>query len=248
MPVNSSSKMWDLKTDDFPRFSNELTPFQQEVFSLMKEFGVDFDGKTILDIGCGTGVYTLHLAKKSKKVYALDFSQKMLDTLTEDGKRFNILNIEQICCDFKTYDGEGVDFVFCSMSPALLEKEDFKKAFSFAKNGFIYLGWGGKRESIVMEKIFNAHGEKLHAPPGANRLKEWLVLKGFEFKNRYLETLWEKKSKLEDAIRFEGWHLKMHGIEPNEKKLRAVLKEFVNEDGDILTTTKVGLELIVWVR
>ena len=40
----------------------------------------------------------------------------------------------------------------------------------------------------------------------------------------------------------------MHGIEPNEKKLRAVLKEFVNEDGDILTTTKVGLELIVWVR
>ncbi len=99
-----------------------------------------------------------------------------------------------------------------------------------------------------MRALFEAHGHKLNAPPGASKLKAWMDSKKLKYKQCYLETTWNKKSFFEDAIRFEGWHLKMHGIAPDETKIREALKEFVDESGEVKIITKVGLELIVWFR
>ena len=41
------------------------------------------DAKDILEIACGTGRITLPIINSGKKVYALDYSQAMLDILKE---------------------------------------------------------------------------------------------------------------------------------------------------------------------
>lgn len=64
----------------------------------------------ILDIGCGTGLFTLPMAKHVKHVKAIDYSQKMLNIAKLKSNAENISNIEWCCEDLsnvksdKTYD------------------------------------------------------------------------------------------------------------------------------------------------
>ena len=44
----------------------------------MIEKYVDLNGKTILDIGCGNGVYTTEIAKKAKYVVGIDCNKEYI--------------------------------------------------------------------------------------------------------------------------------------------------------------------------
>lgn len=48
------------------------------------------------DLGCGSGVFTIPLSKKVKKVYAIDIEQKMLDALTQKILENKISNIKPL--------------------------------------------------------------------------------------------------------------------------------------------------------
>lgn len=48
------------------------------------------------DIGCGPGYFTLPLAQKVKKVYAVDISEEMLNICKSRSNKFNLPNIEYV--------------------------------------------------------------------------------------------------------------------------------------------------------
>jgi len=51
---------------------------------------------SVLDLGCGEGTITIPLAKKVKKVTAIDSSKKMLEILEKKCEKENIANVEII--------------------------------------------------------------------------------------------------------------------------------------------------------
>mgnify|MGYP003299872023 CR=1 FL=1 len=51
--------------------------------------------KSLIDIGAGTGVYSLHLAKLCQSVLALDLSPAMLEILQNSANEYNISNINK---------------------------------------------------------------------------------------------------------------------------------------------------------
>jgi cyclopropane fatty-acyl-phospholipid synthase-like methyltransferase len=51
-------------------------------------------GETLLDMGCGTGQYTLPLAAKARRIVAIDPSQPMLDHLERRAADQGIANVE----------------------------------------------------------------------------------------------------------------------------------------------------------
>jgi len=53
----------------------------------------------VLDAGCGTGRLSIEIAKKCKKIYALDFSQKSIDILNKKINDQKIKNIETFVWD-----------------------------------------------------------------------------------------------------------------------------------------------------
>ena len=89
---------WDKKSESYAKFSGELGDFGKRVFEILRGWGVSFAGKSVLDVGTGTGVYSLYLASLGAKVTAIDSSEGMLRELRRSAEKFgislqNVLNL-----------------------------------------------------------------------------------------------------------------------------------------------------------
>ena len=62
----------------------------------MIERYVQLVGKTILDIGCGNGIYTVEIAKKAKYVVGVDCNKEFLKMAIEYAKKENVNNVDFI--------------------------------------------------------------------------------------------------------------------------------------------------------
>ena len=131
------------------------------------------------------------------------------------------------------------------MSPALGYKDDFEKMDNCAKTK-IYLGWAGKRDSNILDKMFEVHGSTYTPSNGAKKLQEWLNSeKKFYHIIPFEETKVSKREFDESVENFE-WHLEIRGLSPDRKKIKEVLKEFCDKDNFITEITINHFSLIVW--
>ena len=78
----SVSGLYDVWAKDYDKQNNLLFFLEEQIsYNLF-----NFRGKDILDLGCGTGRYAVHLAKKNR-VVAVDFNKKMLNVAREKAKK-----------------------------------------------------------------------------------------------------------------------------------------------------------------
>lgn len=89
---------WDEKSSSYSKFRGEPNDFGKRVFEILRVWGVSFAGKSVLDVGAGTGVYSLYLASLGAKVTAIDSSEGMLRELRRSAQEFgirlqNVLNL-----------------------------------------------------------------------------------------------------------------------------------------------------------
>lgn len=71
---------------------------------------------TFADIGCGTGNYTIELAKKCSHMYACDLMPRLLDQLRNKAEAENLTNISYICkncTDLSMIPDNSCDAVLC---------------------------------------------------------------------------------------------------------------------------------------
>ncbi|EAI4262074.1 class I SAM-dependent methyltransferase, partial [Campylobacter jejuni] len=113
--------LWDKKAKTYARYQNTLNTIQKQTFEYLQNLNISFQNKSIIDIGCGTGVWTLHLAKEAKEILALDSANTMLEILQEDAKKLNLNNIKCENLSFETWMQNNpnvkFDLAFLSMSP-----------------------------------------------------------------------------------------------------------------------------------
>lgn len=247
---NSSSVLWNKKASQYARFSHNNNTFQHNILEKIAQRGINFEGKTILDIGCGTGIYTLLIANLARKVTALDFSQEMLNILEIDAKNENLLSkISFTCKAWDEYEEDELfDITFSSMSPAFKSDEDFEKMNDRAKEYCVYLGWGGKRESEVLNEVFQAHGLKLKSPLGSETLKKWLERKKITYLCEYIEDEWNTPKSEEEAIESVLWHLEINEAKADVSLVKKIIHQRVDALGFVNFKVKVGLELISWKK
>lgn len=90
------------------------------------------DSEEILELACGTGRITFPIIKSGKKVYALDYSQAMLDILEEKAKRIKIESnkLEVFCQDMRNINiDKKFDIILITSNSVnhLETAEDFEK-------------------------------------------------------------------------------------------------------------------------
>jgi FkbM family methyltransferase len=55
----------------------------------------------VIDIGCGTGILTLMIADKAKKIFAIDINESATQQTIANVKLNKLSNVEVICADIK---------------------------------------------------------------------------------------------------------------------------------------------------
>jgi ubiquinone/menaquinone biosynthesis C-methylase UbiE len=72
----------------------------------------------VLDIGCGSGIFSFYLAERNRSVIAIDASNEMIKICQEKKNQFSMNNINFLHCDIDSYgqisSHEKVDLIICS--------------------------------------------------------------------------------------------------------------------------------------
>jgi|TARA_Y100000310_G_scaffold56791_1_gene52101 ubiquinone/menaquinone biosynthesis C-methylase UbiE len=107
------------------------------VIKFLKNKGISFKGKKVLDLGCGKGGYSLNLFKEGAITTSLDITTEYFQNIK--GTRFILGNATRM-----PFKSNSFDFVFCSSliehikNPDLLLRE-IKRVLK--KNGLCYLSF-----------------------------------------------------------------------------------------------------------
>ncbi len=110
--------------DRHRRFRN----FDNEFTGMLDFTGLnDTSGMTVIDLGCGTGVFPVLASKRFKKVYAVDVSEVMLGHARGKAKEAGVSNVEFVNAGFLTYEHKSGQADLVMTKAALHHLPDFWK-------------------------------------------------------------------------------------------------------------------------
>lgn len=223
--MQDSNKIWNLKTKQFPRFVKDA-PDTLEILEFLRASGACFEGKSLIDIGCGNGRFALQLAPQVREIVGFDTSDVMLSALLEDATRLGLGNVKTLQGDWQDFiPPKTFDIAFASMTPALNTKSGFVKALRVCEEGLCYVGWGRVRKSEFLQEILALHNLTLALPTGLPNVLEWLSELGREVpKFCYKRSDFMYESPIGKVIDDVIFHITIHEGEPNMN----LIKEYVS--------------------
>lgn len=243
---------WNRMAEHYPDPLDEKTLSEtNEAISIIKGRGVEIDRASILDIGCGTGTYTLPLSRDAEAVTGLDDSDVMIERLTSSISLSGIRNVYPVKASWKDIDikasafEKAFDIVWASMTPAIKARQDFNKMERCSKKWCVYIGWGGKRENRLMEEIFELHGLKYGPPQGVEGAYDIVTQAGRTPSLDYFEAEWDWTGSVDEAIEDVECFLEMQGGKPDHSIIEAVVGRY-EQDGMISHSTSVKEGIMVW--
>jgi len=240
------AKKWNKKAHTYPRYGEEANSIEEQILSLAKAEGISFAGKTVLDIGCGTGRFTILIAKEAESVTGTDISENMLNIMEEDMKAEHIDNIYIICADWKDVpEDKNFDITMATLTPAFQKAEDFEKMIRMANDHVIYLGWANRKECNMVNEIFQMHDVEPTNFEFSNDLMDILATGRFKHNLIPVKDSWKRTGTIDEITERFIDLLEEYQAEPNHDAIRRKLLEY-SPDGKIVTyITDVDLTLVL---
>jgi SAM-dependent methyltransferase len=240
-------EFWNRKAKTFPRYSPGEDTYEAGVLRLAKDNGVVFAGARVLDVGAGTGMYTLRIAKEAQEVVAVDFSEEMLAILVEDALKLNLTNLKTHQSDWLTFPVTGVfNVVFCSMCPAMGQPGGLEKLLTIPRAQVIYLGWNGLLRSEVLTGLYERYKVTPKTFDSASAARAFLTENQVNFKALPVEGTWRVKFPLELLAESVTQNLNDYGVEPDPTEIASYLEGFKQPDGQYLEVTEYKIQMLLW--
>lgn len=155
------SVCWNASAKHYDQTMGGSTPRITAVMDLLSSKGFLTGGLTALDIGSGTGAYTLPLSDFCHHVTAMDISDSMNKILLSKLNAGNRNNVTVLQEDFLNYDfgSQTFDIVLTCLAPGLYNPDALLKMITLCRKICIYIG-------IDPEPVHNASPRK----PSLNEL------------------------------------------------------------------------------
>ena len=244
------SSMWDKRAKEFSEWmmrDKENAEKQIANLDLKPEY-------TVLDVGTGTGRFAIPIAKRVKKVIAIDPSKNMLECLRESMEKEGITNI--VCVNKRWEDIElGVDIEPCDIVTASYSlttmfdmQEALAKIDAAAKKYVYILTFAGRWMDDGFWKAI--HGERHRAWPDYifphNILHEMKIYANVQILDSESE---QRYNSLDEAVNKWGGMSDL----PSEKEgiLREYLSKILIEDdgtGTLCFKRKSKSAMIWWQK
>jgi SAM-dependent methyltransferase len=249
---NRGQAFWEIKARRYPLpFDLQSMARTKRVLTLLQEWGVGFAGAAILDIGCGTGCFTLPLARNAAKVVGLDFSAAMLDRLHAEAARFRIRNVQTHCLSWQEAEpselgfADAFDLAWTSMSAAVRNEADLAKMEQCSHGWCVFTGWGKMRDNPLLEEAFTMHGLAFAPPPGMAAMHAMVRQAGREPFLAYQEISWDWEGTMDEAMEDVAGHIEVAGATPDKQALRGLLDR-KQWNGVVQHTTRTEEGVMAW--
>lgn len=188
--------------EDYDTQHEGFRNFEQEARRMGEALGLSGES-LVLDMGCGTGGLSLHLAGMCKHVYAVDASAAMLDRLKRKIAKSGARNITPVNAGFLTYEHDGPDLDAVISTVALHHLPDFWKQIALCRiNGMLKPGGKLFLLDVVFSFAPKEHAEAIdgwldamRAMAGDEIAEESLIHVGDEFST----WSWIMEGMLEEA-------------------------------------------------
>lgn len=239
---------WELISEDYDELEENsfYRGMREDILQEMERRGALREDFSFFDICCGTGSYTVKVAPKVSRVYALDISPSMLKILRRKIEELNLRNVTIIEADWRKFEPQDqYDTVLVSMTPILKDLEEVERILRITKRFFIAVQWAGLRRNYLMEEVerefFGRYREERQ--PGIFLLFNFLYAKGLPGDVKFYYGILEKKTTPEKFLQRLKFRLTAKGYRIGSKKERAILKflEAKAKDGYLENKTEVRI-------
>lgn len=249
---NAGVAWWDSMAKDFSGHeqvdsNNSLT------MRILEREGIITKNCSILDVGCGTGRYSIALEKLGAKVCGIDFSPRMIE-FAQAAAGTN-RNLSFFVDDWHTLDlkdkgwDKTFDLVLANMTPAITSAETFEKLSAASKKWCVFAKPSRRSNSILDQLV-----ELVNAPKDTKALDDTVTYafsmlwqEGYCPKIEYEPEVWHSKKPLEEAIfqytkRIESGHV------INEGQRRAIREFLIGcaQEGVVEETTTTTIVAMYW--
>ncbi|OGR78588.1 MAG: hypothetical protein A2X32_04890 [Elusimicrobia bacterium GWC2_64_44] len=240
---------WNSRAANYPRpFGRSNTGKTRRMLRLLAGLGVGFEGRRVLDIGCGTGVYALPLAATAAGVLGVDSSAAMLAVYRAERRAKGIKNAHCLRAEWSGLPAARVkgrfDIAFASMTAAVKTRADILKMEAAAPL-CVYIGWAGLRRNALLEHVYAAHGVKYGAPEGEERTLRLLKALGRRPRVVRVRDSWTKTASVAETLRELAVSMKVNGEKLDEELARELLRPLTRR-GKVRQLTLARKAVIVW--
>lgn len=274
-----ANEQWDLAMSESEHFSleksteSEKTAFWDQL-SLSYDFGIGSDSRRIdmamerleklgafrsdtiaLDIGSGTGAYTLALAERCRAVYALDSSSGMQQVLAEKAAKRGIKNIIPVCADWRAIPESELsgafDIVLSSLNTGISDYDSLVKMNSVSRGFCCYAAPHGKAihstRSDLQRIVFE---RELRAAGGNDIIHAFNIIYGLGYQPEltYAPSEWSREQAPDEALEAICRDFGRYGYVDNllKSKLQEYIMSHLNEYGKFAQSQKSTVGIMIW--
>lgn len=247
-------RIWDRMAQSYserpiPSFAdNYFLQYIQQALPLTKEL-------TTLDVGCGSGVYSMALAPRVGRAVGVDISPRMIEYANARKDDLGLDNTAFHCVDWSLADIDQLEFrgafdvVFAHMTPAIADFDTFDK-FNACSRNLCLMEKPARRADRMQDEVFRLIGidrseEQYHG--SVLQAFEYLWYQGYCPQFYYHDEVWNAEKTVEEMTAWCVDRAKLHKEQTamDEKTISAYIAEQA-VDGvvqEVTTTTKVTM---VW--
>ncbi len=248
---------WNRLAGRFERWAGQERTRRRvgRVLSWLEGQGVLQPGMEVLDIGAGTGVFTVPLARRGAKVTALEPAPAMLAALQKRVEAEGLSSVEFLCREWEKVDpeAEGVsrrfDLVFASLTPGVRDVATLEKMMACSRRWCFLCDFAGRRRSPAREELWRViFGEEM-PPPGHDIIYplNYLYTSGYCPSFQVWVDEWDEELPVaEAAAGLENFFRLYTEVTPETKKTIAGYVEQRAVNGVYREEYRVRLGMILW--
>ncbi len=159
VPEKTKNRFWDVFADTYS--TEQQGDMPEKIIDWLFEIRVLSEDREVLEIGSGPGTYSFGMAERSKTVWCLDSSEKMLNRLFDTAEKLNVKNLRRTDADWNTFEADRKwDSVVSTLCSGIGSPESLKRMESCSSGCCAIVSWIRNNGDDLQSEIWSELGEE----------------------------------------------------------------------------------------